>query len=69
MLVCATFTAGLLKDIYNTASCFPEKMDLAGAALGLVRIQDVYRIDTKNMASGAFIGASSPAFTGESSAT
>ncbi|ODN01259.1 Prolyl 4-hydroxylase subunit alpha-2 [Orchesella cincta] len=37
----------------NEATTFPDNEDISGAALGLIRLQDTYQLDTKSIANGA----------------
>lgn len=41
---------------YVTAHPFPEISELEGAMVGLLRIQDVYRLKTSDMAQGILEG-------------
>uniref|UniRef100_A0A914D6M8 Prolyl 4-hydroxylase alpha-subunit N-terminal domain-containing protein n=1 Tax=Acrobeloides nanus TaxID=290746 RepID=A0A914D6M8_9BILA len=46
-----------LQNISTTARySFPQDEDLSGAAIGLLRLQDTYRLDTHDLARGIVMG-------------
>ena len=45
-----------MNNISSLAGNFPTGEDLTGAAAGLMRLQDTYKLDTKSMAKGEFGG-------------
>ena len=45
-----------MNNISSLSGNFPTGEDLTGAAAGLMRLQDTYKLDTKSMARGEFGG-------------
>lgn len=41
-----------IEDLHSTTA-FPDTEDISGAALGLIRLQETYQLDTKSLAKGA----------------
>jgi prolyl 4-hydroxylase len=53
-----TFIQNITSGRIEKSVKFPEDDDLEGAAVGLLRLQDTYKLKTSDLANG-FVGASS----------
>lgn len=64
-MILVAFIEKITKQREENSAKFPDKEDLEGAAFSLMRLQDVYNLDTRDMANGKILDVNgSRVFTG-----